>query len=149
MDESVSGYCGHQTKWVKRINWMDSRKISQVNAANTECCLCLWKACSHRWLEAEKVQWDVRLQYTRAWPGSTSAKQRHQDVTLTPSSFIHPPRLTNLVLAEEPITAHHTALVYLESFSLRQWPWTLNKTFCTLSKYLEHYVQIEVFYMKC
>lgn len=37
---------------------------------------------------------------------------------------IQPRRLTNLVLvlAEEPITAHHTALVYLESFSLRQWP---------------------------
>lgn len=92
-------------------------------------------------LEAQKVQWD-------AWPGNSSAKQRCD------FDFSQPPPATQ---THQPGAggargAHHSLP---HCFSTRgivfpvQWPWTLNKTVCTLSKHLEHYVQIEVFHIKC
>lgn len=79
-------------------------------------------------------------------PGNTSANRGYQDVTLTS------PRLTNLVLvvAEEPITAYHAALVHLESFSLRQWPQTehLTKHFVHLASTLNTMSRLKYFILK-
>lgn len=145
MDENVPGYCGDKVKWVKRINWMDSRKISLLNAAQYKDAASAKPAAPGAWRHRRRSG-THDCTHSVTWEHLSKAKMW---LWLHPTSSSHPDSLTWCCGGRG---AHHSLPHCFSTLGIIfpvQWPWTFKKTFCTLSKHLEHYVQIEVFYIKC